>query len=56
MAPAVRNGKRFVQIDIPGSGAPAAADGIRCDVDGKHLGRSTSRRTDHRAGWRAASE
>jgi len=31
----VRNGKRFVQLDIPGSGgAPAAADGIRCDVDG----------------------
>jgi len=29
-----RNGKRFVQLDIPGSGAPAAADGIRCDVDG----------------------
>jgi gluconolactonase len=31
---ALRNGKRFVQLDIPGSGAPAAADGIRCDVDG----------------------
>jgi gluconolactonase len=31
----VRNGKRFVQLDIPNSnGAPAAADGIRCDVDG----------------------
>jgi gluconolactonase len=30
----VRNGKRFVQLDVPGSGAPAAADGIRCDVDG----------------------
>jgi len=31
----VRNGKRFVQLDIPGSGGlPAAADGIRCDVDG----------------------
>jgi gluconolactonase len=29
-----RNGKRFVQLDIPGSGMPAAADGIRCDVDG----------------------
>ena len=29
-----RNGKRFVQLDVPGSGAPAAADGIRCDVDG----------------------
>ena len=31
---ALRNGKRFIQLDIPGSGAPAAADGIRCDVDG----------------------
>jgi gluconolactonase len=31
---AVRNGKRFIQLDVPGSGAPAAADGIRCDVDG----------------------
>jgi len=30
----VRNGKRFVQLAVPGSGAPAAADGIRCDVDG----------------------
>jgi gluconolactonase len=30
----VRNGKRFVQLDVPGSGAPAAADGIRCDADG----------------------
>jgi gluconolactonase len=30
----VRNGKRFVQLDIPGTGQPAAADGIRCDVDG----------------------
>ena len=30
----VRNGKRFVQLDIPGTGAPSAADGIRCDVDG----------------------
>jgi gluconolactonase len=29
-----RNGKRFVQLDVPGSGAPAAADGIRCDADG----------------------
>ena len=29
-----RNGKRFIQLDIPGSGAPSAADGIRCDVDG----------------------
>ena len=31
---AIRNGKRFVQLDMPGSGAPSAADGIRCDVDG----------------------
>ena len=30
----IRNGKRFVVLDIPGSGAPSAADGIRCDVDG----------------------
>ena len=31
---ALRNGKRFIQLDIPGTGAPSAADGIRCDVDG----------------------
>jgi len=30
----IRGGKRFVQLDIPGTGAPSAADGIRCDVDG----------------------
>jgi len=30
----LRNGKRFVQLDIPGTGAPSAADGIRCDADG----------------------
>ena len=30
----VRNGKRFVQLDIPGTGTPSSADGIRCDVDG----------------------
>ena len=30
----VSNGRRFVQLSVPGSGAPAAADGIRCDVDG----------------------
>lgn len=29
-----RNGKRFIALDIPGTGAPSAADGIRCDVDG----------------------
>jgi gluconolactonase len=30
----IRNGKRFVQFDIPGTGAPSFADGMRCDVDG----------------------
>jgi gluconolactonase len=30
----LKNGKRFVQLDIPGTGAPSAADGIRADVDG----------------------
>ena len=30
----IRNGKRFVVLDIPGTGAPSAADGIRCDVEG----------------------
>ena len=30
----LRSGRRFVVLDIPGSGAPTAADGIRCDVDG----------------------
>jgi gluconolactonase len=30
----IRNGKRFIQLDIPGTGAPSAADGIRCDADG----------------------
>jgi gluconolactonase len=30
----LRNGQRFIQLDIPGTGAPSAADGIRCDVDG----------------------
>jgi gluconolactonase len=30
----LRNGKRFVVLDIPGGGGPSAADGIRCDVDG----------------------
>jgi len=29
----LRNGKRFVVLDVPGGG-PSAADGIRCDVDG----------------------
>jgi len=27
-------GKRFAQLDVPGTNAPAAADGIRCDADG----------------------
>ena len=31
---ALRNGKRLVQLDIPGTGMPSAADGIRCDSDG----------------------
>jgi gluconolactonase len=31
---AIRGGRRFVVLDIPGSGAPSAADGIRCDIDG----------------------
>jgi gluconolactonase len=30
----LRNGRRFVQLDVPGTGAPSAADGIRCDADG----------------------
>lgn len=30
----LRNGRRFAQLDIPGSGMPSAADGIRCDADG----------------------
>jgi len=30
----LRNGKRHVQLSIPGTGAPSAADGIRCDADG----------------------
>jgi gluconolactonase len=30
----LRNGKRLAQLDIPGAGAPSAADGIRCDADG----------------------
>jgi gluconolactonase len=31
---ALRNGKRFAVLDIPGTGTPSAADGIRADVDG----------------------
>jgi gluconolactonase len=30
----LRNGKRFVKLDVPGSNRPSNADGIRCDVDG----------------------
>jgi len=30
----VRNGKRFVVLDIPGTGEPSAADGMRVDTDG----------------------
>jgi len=30
----VRNGKRFALRNEPGSGAPTAADGMRCDTDG----------------------
>jgi gluconolactonase len=29
-----RNGKQYTKLDIPGTGTPTAADGIRCDVDG----------------------
>jgi gluconolactonase len=31
---ALRNGKRHVQLTIPGSSAPSAADGMRCDAEG----------------------
>jgi gluconolactonase len=34
MGKSLRNGKRLVQLDIPGTGEPSAADGIRCDADG----------------------
>ncbi|MBZ5607492.1 MAG: SMP-30/gluconolactonase/LRE family protein [Acidobacteriia bacterium] len=34
----IRNGKRFIQLDVPGTGAPTFADGIRCDVDGNVWG------------------
>ncbi len=30
----LKNGKRFAQLDVPGTGEPTAADGIRCDADG----------------------
>ncbi|HVY92398.1 MAG TPA: SMP-30/gluconolactonase/LRE family protein [Bryobacteraceae bacterium] len=31
---ALRNGKQFVQLDIPGTGTKSAPDGMRVDVDG----------------------
>jgi gluconolactonase len=31
---ALRNGKRHAQLAVPGTNAPSAADGIRCDADG----------------------
>jgi len=31
---AIKNLRRFVQLDVPGTGAPTFADGIRCDADG----------------------
>ena len=30
----LKDGRRFVTLDQPGTGAPSYADGIRCDVDG----------------------
>ena len=30
----LRNGKRFAQLDVPGTGTPTGADGLRCDADG----------------------
>jgi gluconolactonase len=30
----LRSGKPFVKLDVPGTGQPSAADGIRCDADG----------------------
>lgn len=35
---AIRNGKRFIQLDVPGTGARSAFDGIRCDRDGNVWG------------------
>ena len=34
----VRNGRRFIQLDVPGTGQPSYFDGIRCDVDGNVWG------------------
>jgi gluconolactonase len=33
-AKTIRNGKQFIKVDIPGTGTPTVADGMRCDVDG----------------------
>src|SRR5579875_3241506 len=30
----LRNEKRFAKLDVPGTGQPTIADGIRCDADG----------------------
>jgi len=30
----LRNGKNFVQLDIPGTNTKSAPDGMRCDLDG----------------------
>lgn len=30
----LRNGRTFVKLKVPGSGAPSGADGMRCDTDG----------------------
>ncbi len=38
-----------MQLTVPGSGAPAAADGIRCDVDGNLWCGARARRADRRA-------
>lgn len=31
---ALRNGRTFIKLEVPGTNAPTAADGIRCDTDG----------------------
>ena len=51
----LRNGKRFVKLEVPGGGAPSAADGIRCDVDGNLWCGARARRADRRARRRRAS-
>ena len=32
--PQLRGGRPFTTLDVPGTGVPSAADGIRCDADG----------------------